>query len=110
MAAASGRKNSGFKLVAAAQTPDVALGNDLNTPTQTDNSAEEDDPQLSTEPSCTPPRRGTGNPNANTEQHSGNTQESTVNSCIPVREGSGDPKSEDIPCLGDTTTIILESS
>ena len=65
-------------------------------------------PQLSTEPSCTPPRRGTGNPNANvnTEQHSGNTQESTVNSCIPVREGSGDPKSEDIPCLGDITMIM----
>ena len=60
--------------------PDVALGNDLNTPTQTDNSEEEDDPQLSTVPSCTPPGRGTGNPNANTEQHSGNTQESTVNS------------------------------
>ena len=77
----------------------VALGNDLITPTQTDNSEEEDDPQLSTEPSCTPPRRGTGNPNANTEQPSGNTQESTVNSCIPVREGSGDPKSEDIPCF-----------
>ena len=90
----------------ACTNPDVALGNDLNNPTHTDNSEEEDDPQLSTEPSCTPPRRGTGNPNANTEQPSGNTQESTVNSCIPVREGSGDPKSEDIPCLGDITMIM----
>ena len=40
--------------------PDVALGNDLNTPNQTDNSEEEDDPQLSTEPSCTPPGEGQG--------------------------------------------------
>ena len=80
--------------------PDVALGNDLNTPNQTDKSEAEDDPQLSMEPCCTPPGRGTGNPNANTEQSSGNTQESTVNSCIPVRKGSGDSKSEDIPCSG----------
>ena len=48
--------------------PDVALGNDLNTPSQTDNSGEEDNPQLSTGPSCTPPGRGTGNSNTNTEQ------------------------------------------
>ena len=62
--------------------PDVALDNDINTPNQTDNSEEKDDPQLSTEPSCTPPGRGTGNPNTKTEQPSDNTQESTVNSCI----------------------------
>ena len=44
--------------------------------------------------------------NANTEEHSGNTQQSTVNSCITVREGSGDPKSEDFPCSGNITMIM----
>ena len=83
-------------LVEACTYPDVALGNDLNTPNQTDNSEEEDDPQLSTEPRCTPPGRGTGNPNMNAEESSGNTQQSMVDTCIPVREGSGDPKSEDL--------------
>ena len=72
--------------------PDVALDKDLNTPTQTDNSEGEDDPQLSTEPTCTPPGRGTGNPNANTEQPSGDTQESTVNSCILCQGRSRRPE------------------
>ena len=71
----------------------VALGNDLNTPNHTDNSEEEDDPQLSAEPSCTPQGRGRGNPNPNTEEPSSNTQQSTVDSCIPVRGGKGDPES-----------------
>ena len=61
---------------------------------------------LSTEPSCTPQGTGTGNPNANTEEPSVNTQQSTVDSCIPVREGSGDPKSEDFPCSGDIAMIM----
>ena len=86
--------------------PDVALGNDLNAPNQTENSEEEEDPQLSTEPSCIPQGKGTGNQNTNTEETSDNTQQSTVDSCIPVREGSGDPKSGDIPCSGDITMIM----
>ena len=90
----------------AGTNPDTALGIDPNTPNQTDNREEEDDPQLSTEPSCTPQGRGTGNLNVNTEETPDNTQQSTIDSCIPVMEGSGDPKSEDIPCSGSITMII----